>query len=63
MDDSGELLIGPGAEHIMTNSRGSQAYSIARFDSNSSTRPFESSLQPLKANNDEFTLAIDYAFN
>lgn len=63
MDESGELLIGPGAEHIMTNSRGSQAYSIARFDSNSSTRPFESSLQPLKANNDEFTLAIDYAFN
>lgn len=62
-DDSGELLIGTGATHIMTNSRGSQAYSVARFDSNSSTRPFESSLQPLKAGNDEFTLAIDYAFN
>ena len=63
--DDGELLIGPGATHMMTNSRGNTStYSIARFDSTSTnTRPFVSSIRPLSADNDEFTLAIDYSFD
>ena len=63
IDDSGELLIGPGAVHTMTRYNGqTTTYPIARFTNGLSTQVFTSSIQPLMAGNDEFTLAIDYSF-
>lgn len=62
--EEGELLIGPGATHEMVNPRGNaNTYSIARFDSTTGLSALASTIQPLKANNDEFTLALDYSFD
>lgn len=62
-DNSGTLLIGPGATYVMTTDQNRTAtYPIARFNS-VSDHAFRANIQPLKADNDEFTLVIDYSFD
>ena len=62
-DASGELLIGPGSTHQLTSTSTVKAYEVARFNVNNNRNTLQSSIRPLAAGNDEFTLAIDYAFD
>jgi hypothetical protein len=61
----GQLLIGNGSTYVMTleNNRTATYPYSAQFKDEVNDRPFATTIQPLKADNDEFTLAIDYAFD